>query len=446
MVAAIHFNEGHMGSGVGPESGFGLDPRYISTSRGNSILAKHNMGTWERGTGSELSKRQSAVIAAETLKGSAKAAGVEVGPNMSSKDMAVAIHAYGTGSGSKSTKKAQETGKGFMFDPSDSNPHPRHPGGTSIGKNGETIKVGPGRKKGLLRWDVALPLIDEQLGGSKIAKPSKVQKKPETKAPPTGVDAPKLAGIPARPDDALSGSEFMAKIKGMKPGPEREKLILEQIEKGNVPESSRQLKPVTVQRKGKDGKRHEMTMYVMPDYISIGSDKDNVRIPMTPATAQKIADKTGTTLPTARMVDDIHANADNKLHMAPIQWKEGNEHARLMMSPEYAAKHDGRIDAQLEGKDASGINSGHKKDIVVPARKGKVAIYGGKWPQGGTIQPYSNKHYDGYSDYSHGARMVGRTVLVDGKPMDIHDVMADPNLAPLVSGRGPINQAGYPVD
>ena len=100
----------------------------------------------------------------------------------------------------------------------------------------------------------------------------------------------------------------------------------------------------------------------------------------------------------------------------------------------------------MNGRDGSEISSGHKKDIVVPARRGQVAIYGGRWPAGGKIQGYSNKHYDGYSDYSHGARMVGRTVMVDGKAMDIRDVMADPNLAPLVSNRGPIKSPSYPVD
>lgn len=455
MIAAIHLNEGQMGRGVGPESGFGLDPRHIKTGSGNRILAKHGMGAWERGTGSENSRLQSAVIAAETLKASGKAAGAKVGPNMSAKDMSVAIHSYGTGSASRFTKQAQQTGRSFMFDTSDDNPHPKHPGGTSIGKDGQVVPVKGGYKKGLLRWDVALPLINEQLGGPTTgAKAAPKADAPKTDAPkenapptkPAGAGAPRLSGLPKRADDAPTGSEFMASIKGMKPGPERERLILEQIEKGNVPESSRQLQPVTVSRKGKDGKMHEMTMYAMPDYIAIGSDKDNVRIPMTGATAQKIANKVGGTLPTAQMVDDIHSNAQDKLHLAPFQWKPGRTHANNMMSPEYAAIHDKRIDDQMAGRDGDGIISGHKKDIVIPARKGKVAIYGARYQSGARVQPYSNKHYDGYSDYSHGARIVGRNVLVDGKMMDINDVMADPNLAPLVSRRGPIKSPAYPVD
>jgi len=443
MIAAIHFNEGHMGKGVGPESGFGLDPRYVSTEKGSAILAKHGMGPWERGTGSELSQKQSAVIAADMLKTSAKAAGVEVGPNMSGHDASVAIHAYGTGSGSKSTKQAKETGRGFMFDPTDSQPHPRHPGGTSIGKDGEVIKVAPGVKNGLLRWDVALPLLDEKLGGTSVAKDAPAPAPKEAPAPTPASPPATVSGIPPRPADAISGSEFAKKIESMPPGPEREKVILEQVEQGNIPESARKMEPVTVRREGKDGKMHEITMNVAPDYIAIGSDADNVRIPMQPATAQKIADRMNATLPTTRMVDDIDAAATKRPHLDPIQWKEGGAHGRYMMSGSAAAEHDRRIDHQLEGQATGGIVSGHKKDIVIPADDGKVAIYGARYADGKRVQPYSNVHEAAYADYSHGARMVDRTVIVDGKPMDIRDVMADPNLAPLVSNRGAIARSSY---
>lgn len=248
---------------------------------------------------------------------------------------------------------------------------------------------------------------------------------------PTG---PTLQGLPERPEGARGGKEFIDSIKHLKPGPERDKAVLKEIMSGNIPESARNLKEVTVRRKGKDGKEREITMHVMPDYLSIGSDKDNVRIPMTPAVAQAIADKTGTSLPTDRMVDDIHGKS-KKLHMAPFQWKPGNEHANNMKSLDYYAKHDQRIDDQLGTGDAqTELVSGHKKDLVIPARDGRVAIYGGSWPGSGKrIQPYSNKHFDIYADYSHGVRLVSQEVVIDGKKMKLDEVLADPNLAPLVT-------------
>jgi hypothetical protein len=236
----------------------------------------------------------------------------------------------------------------------------------------------------------------------------------------------------------------MESIKNLKPGPERDKAILEEIMKGNIPDNLRDMKEVNVQRKGKDGQSHDLTMHVMPDYLSVGSNEDNVRIPMTPAVAQAIADKTGTSLPTDRMVDDIHSKSQ-KLHLDPFQWKPGNQHARNMQSVDHYQKHDRRIDAQLGTGDAqSELVSGHKKDLVIPHKDGRVAIYGGTWP--GTdkrVQPYSNLHESSYEDYSHGARLVSQDVVIDGKTMKLSDVLADPNLAPLVT-RFPPGKNGDP--
>lgn len=257
---------------------------------------------------------------------------------------------------------------------------------------------------------------------------------------------PQLQGIPPRPEDARGGKEFIESIKNLPPGPERDKAILDEVMKGNIPDNLRDLKEVNVSRKGKDGQSHDLTMHVMPDYLSIGSNEDNVRIPMTPAVAQAIADKTGTSLPTDRMVDDIHANADTKLHLDPFQWKAGNQHARNMQSVDWYQQHDQRIDNQLgTGEAQTGIVSGHKKDLVIPNKDGRVAIYGGTWP--GTdkrVQPYSNLHENTYEDYSHGARLVSQDVVIDGKTMKLSEVLADPNLAPLVT-RFPPGPNGDPA-
>ncbi len=167
FIGAIHAQESGSGtlrsSTHGPESGYGLDPRHVSTADGNAILQKHGLGTWERGTDTERSRLQSAVIAAEHFKRNAKTAGVTVGPNMSQRDIAVAATAYISGPNSSFTRRAKETGESFMFKPSDSNPHPYHPGGTSVGSGGRIIRVPPGRKTGLLKWDAMLPLIDKYI-------------------------------------------------------------------------------------------------------------------------------------------------------------------------------------------------------------------------------------------------------------------------------------------
>jgi hypothetical protein len=164
-------------------------------------------------------------------------------------------------------------------------------------------------------------------------------------------------------------------------------------------------------------------MNVMSDYLAIGSDEDNVRIPMTPAVAQAIADRTGTSLPTDRIVDDIHGQA-RQLHMAPMS----NDRESIGTY----GRHDQRIDDQLgSGVAPTELVSGHKKDLVIPHRDGRVAIYGGRWPNGGRIQDYSNVHHDGYEDYSHGARLISQAVTIDGQTMRLADALADPALASL---------------
>ncbi|MCB9640884.1 MAG: lytic murein transglycosylase [Myxococcales bacterium] len=165
IIAALHANESNFGdyraSTHGPESGFGLDDRYVSTSWGNSKLEEYGLGRWERGTGSAKSVFQSAVIAAEHLKRNAAYADISIDGQMSAGDLAGAAMSYMQGT--SAAEKAHDRGTSWMFKPDDNNPHPLHPGGTSRTRGGRTVRVQPSRKEGLLRWDTLLPLIKESL-------------------------------------------------------------------------------------------------------------------------------------------------------------------------------------------------------------------------------------------------------------------------------------------
>jgi hypothetical protein len=107
------------------------------------------------------------------------------------------------------------------------------------------------------------------------------------------------------------------------------------------------------------------------------------------------------------------------------------------------------IDTQLhnnfheQGKLASGI----KKDVVLTDRifekPHRIAIYGWHKLDGTPIQPLTIVHVDHYVDYSHGIRLVKRTIQLDGKPRDIYDILRDPNLAVLLSDEGVLTHPGY---
>jgi hypothetical protein len=93
--------------------------------------------------------------------------------------------------------------------------------------------------------------------------------------------------------------------------------------------------------------------------------------------------------------------------------------------------------------------AGHKLDVVITptafANPGKVALYGWHRPDGEPIQPLFTAHADSLVIFSHGVRLVGRGVVVDGAHRDLRDVLRDPDLAPLLSDEGVIQDPRYPV-
>lgn len=100
--------------------------------------------------------------------------------------------------------------------------------------------------------------------------------------------------------------------------------------------------------------------------------------------------------------------------------------------PSYMA-HDQRIDNQIGSMAPDRLVAGHKKDIVIPARDGRVAIYGGNYANGNNVQSYSNVHGDFYEDYSHGARLFSQDIMIDGRSVRLSDALANPTLRGLLT-------------
>ncbi|MCC7383383.1 MAG: peptidoglycan-binding protein [Deltaproteobacteria bacterium] len=246
-----------------------------------------------------------------------------------------------------------------------------------------------------------------------------------------------LASLPPRGAGAPTGSEFLARTRGLSRA-DREQAILREIESGNIPDFLRQTREVEVSAVGRDGRRHTGTIRVAPDYLAIGSNEDFVRIPMSPETAQRIADLTGTQLPTRRMVDEIYRQAEVQLRPQPLP--AGPQ----MMSNDYYQRHQDRVERQRldRGAELGALVAGNKKDIVatnaLDRRPDRVAIYGWHQGDGRPIQPLSTVHERSYADYSHGARLISGTMIVDGVERPVAEVLADRNLAQLLSDEGAI--------
>lgn len=243
--------------------------------------------------------------------------------------------------------------------------------------------------------------------------------------------------IPQRSAQTLTGSQFVNLLTTIGTT-RREQAIGEQLLQGNIPDFLRQLKPVTLKQRDRNGRLVQATIFVTPDYLAIGSQDDFIRMPMDFHTASKVAKSLGFILPTRRMVDAIYDQSEN--HFTPQPLPPGPQ----MCSTRYYQRHNQKIHSQRQahGIALGTLVSGHKKDIVISNRllrkPGRIAIYGWHRSNGSPIQPLSTIHGAGYADYSHGVRLVSNQVLVDGKLRSVYDILQDPNLASLLSDEGPM--------
>ena len=183
----------------------------------------------------------------------------------------------------------------------------------------------------------------------------------------------KLA-LPQRAADAMTGAAFYIHVGAMK-WSEREPIAAKEILDGNVPEFLRKFVAVHVSMTDSSGKKIKAVYFVSPDYLSIGSDKDFARVPLTPMTAQPIADSLHCFLPTRKMVDDIYKAATVKLEPVPLY--------AFRDSAIIFWHHHLIIEGQRKGK--KGLIAGIKKDLVISgklihdAKPDHEAIYG--WHQ-----------------------------------------------------------------
>jgi hypothetical protein len=246
--------------------------------------------------------------------------------------------------------------------------------------------------------------------------------------------------IPLRPYWAMAGSEFTRYIAEMD-RTRREQAILEQLSQGNLPDFLRKLIPVSLGPILKDGKGITATIFAMPDYLGIGSNRDFIRIPMNLYTASAIAEKFGFILPTTKIVDTLFKQS--AFHLRPQPMPPGPR----MRSTACYVEHNQKIQEQrlALGCQLGALISGHKKDIVITNRlahkEERLAIYGWQRLSGIPIQPLCTVHGAGYADYSHGVRLISELALLNGEPTPIYGILKDPDLADMLSDEGIIPKA-----
>jgi len=287
-------------------------------------------------------------------------------------------------------------------------------------------------------------------------KLDKTAKKTPEKIPEQKYENP--LNLPERPKKALTGSEFTQSLEqkennlkqklkqegktqseiAKEVNKQRELTIYKEILKGNIPNKLRKFKKVPVNTVI-NGHKVEGTIKVMPDYLMIGSNKDAVRVPMTPVTAQLLALKMGGILPTKKMVDEIYKNADIKV----------NSSKTTMSTPKDAippisklVTQNAKVEREINGRE--GLVAGGKKDIVLPFRNKDirhVQIYGLQNANGRPIQGYSGgAHELAYRDYSHGVRIVSNYMIIKTdngikKVVKVSDILQTKGLSKIISNK-----------
>lgn len=253
--------------------------------------------------------------------------------------------------------------------------------------------------------------------------------------------------LPPRPLNALTGSEF-AQLVWDYSLTDRENEIYSQIMSGNIPEFQRNLVPVNFNQTV-GGLNYQVTYYVLPDYLAIGSDSDYFLIPMTPILAQKLCNNLQCTMPTRKMVNQIWSNASVKLAPSPIPPSPAMttvpvfwEHNQIVWQ---------QREAVIQSHPLGELVAGDKKDVVISnliygnPPPNRVVIYGWHYQDGTPIQPLYSGHSETYVDYSHGIRLVQDSITINGQPASIKSVLQNDSLHVLFSDEGRIPQPYYPL-
>lgn len=253
--------------------------------------------------------------------------------------------------------------------------------------------------------------------------------------------AAQTLALPPRPGGAPGGAAVVAMVEHLDLEA-RERVVFAQVASGNVPTWLRVLVPIEMRRRLAD-REVVVTFWAAPDYLAVGSDDDWFLMPLSPQTAQRIADLTHTSLPTPRLVDAIW-------HQAVVRpGPDSITPSAAMVAVPVFAEHMATVLGRRMASPAplGALAAGHKKDVVLTrlldSLPGRVAIYGWHLPDGRPIQPIWLGHTRRHVDYSHGVRLVGPKVLLDGVAHDIRGVLTDSVLAAALSDEGSMREPRY---
>jgi hypothetical protein len=233
--------------------------------------------------------------------------------------------------------------------------------------------------------------------------------------------------IPDRQDNMFSGSEFGQSILNIPATQQRDDAIIAQCAIGNLPNWMRTFKEVVITEKG-----NTLTYFIAPDVLCIGNDSDFLRVSLNGYSARQVVDMFNCMLPTKKMSDQIWRAAN--LKMNPI----GMGASTHMTNTQTLIDHNRIIEQQRAGRNFN-IIAGIKKDIIfyspLITYRNNICIYGWHYPNSG--QPIQGAQYIAhnimYQDYSHSIRLINRGAILNGKNVDLMDVLNNQQYSYLIN-------------
>ncbi len=148
------------------------------------------------------------------------------------------------------------------------------------------------------------------------------------------------------------------------------------------------------------------------------------------------------------MVDQIWNSAEVKLEPSPIAPSPAMTTIPVMWQHNLIVRE--QRSAVIVQHPLGTLVSGDKKDVVISNKiynntpNSRVVIYGWHYSNGNPIQPLYNGHGANYVDYSHGIRLVYDTVIINGQPYSIANILQHDTYHQLLSDEGKILVPKYP--
>ncbi len=199
--------------------------------------------------------------------------------------------------------------------------------------------------------------------------------KPATEVPEEDDDKAEsgTVKIPERDPRSKTGSELFREwglnrdMNGFQP--ELTRRIIAEIEKGNVPDSCRNMSTVNMTDPN-NPRGPQLSFRTSNGFLAVGSNKDNIMVPLSGPMAKEIADHFGWVLPTADMAEARDYQSQVKLKVGGLQ------DISRMADLEWARRHDVQNKQKLQ-EWLTEYNATHKPPLT-EADLSKRLVGGGK--------------------------------------------------------------------